>query len=124
MAVGMLILLVAGHLIVIAQIYPMEHSIAQNRQDDELVAALHEQLDSGVVLDVVASAYKRTVWIRVKEDTTVQESQRLVQQMKRGLAAQDRPERWEIRVCIRDKGILATGEYLPGLERRGHTTDD
>ena len=40
---------------------------------------------------------------------------------KKALAVQDRPQRWEIRVCARDRGTLATGEYLPGIEQRDQT---
>ena len=109
----------AGYLT--AQLSPMERSLCHTRQYAVVAAAVREHVDKELVVKVVAGErvifHELAVWIRVRQETTPEQATALADQAKQALAVQSRPDRWEIRVYARDKGILATGEYLLGPDQ-------
>lgn len=98
--------------------YPREREMAPLWEYMQTGALLREQLNSDTVRQVIAGgppvSERHVIVVQVVERTSTQEAAVVIEQAKRALAVQDRPERWEIRVYASNKGILATGEYVPG----------
>lgn len=96
--------------------YPLERDLVEICQYDEIAAAIQRQLDSDMVLEVLAgplpNRYERSLFILVPTATTGQHSTSLIDQTRQVMTAQHISEAWAITV-YESQRTLAKAEYRP-----------